>query len=160
MARARHKLIASVLLICCTFAFIVCWFLFGRSMESPKVTVALIAYSNSAEGLVAIVGVTNRGSVPVVSDGAPMWDLEVRTTSGFTNTHTGQLTITEWLRVLATGQGASLNFFCLLILYSGRWRYFLKPPACAIELSVAQTCRCLNTLLGKHFRHEELRWTM
>ena len=78
-------------------------------MESPKVTVSLIAYSNSAEGLVAIVGVTNLGNVSVVSDGAPEWDLEVRTKTGFTNTHPGHLTITDWPRVLAMGQDASLN---------------------------------------------------
>jgi hypothetical protein len=71
--------------------------------------VSLIGYSNSAEGLVAIVGVTNRGTSSVVSDGAPDWHLEVMTTSGVTNTHPGHLTITEWPRVLNTGQGAALK---------------------------------------------------
>ena len=131
MARARHKLIASVLLICCTCAFVVCWLIFGRSMGSPKVTVSLIAYSNSAEGLVAIVGVTNRGSVPVVSDGAPMWDLEVRTTSGFTNTHPGHLAITEWLRVLTTGQGASLKL--LLPPDTLQWRVEVFLEAASVR---------------------------
>ena len=109
MARLRYKRIASVLLVCCTFAFVIGWFLFGQSEERPKVTVSLIGYSNSAEGLVAIVGVTNRGRSSVVSDGAPEWDLEATTTSGVTNTHPGHLTITEWPRVLNTGQGAALK---------------------------------------------------
>src|SRR5688572_33313681 len=134
VALSRSRRTASTLLVCCTCAFVVCWLLFGRSMESPKVTVSLIAYSNSAEGLVAIVGVTNLGNVSVVSDGAPEWKLEVRTKTGFTNTHPGHLTITDWPRVLAMGQGTSLNL--LLPPDTLEWRVEVFLDAASVRDSV------------------------